>query len=204
MVTPTLAAEWAGPEVGALVAAIIALTLSASSIGWQVVSWFRSGARLRVRVEVAARLGLPRHAGRWLLAIRAANAGRGNTVISEVGFRLPTGETLIAQQSDHEDNVSLPKTIEPGGILLYKIPGGRVSREVLDLVVTEPTELKPYVLTGHGRELGKWIRSAVHLVEQQIESIRPWWTPAPRMRGVPPEPVPGLGARRPGDKLPPW
>lgn len=98
----------------------LALFLSAASLGWQIVSWSRSGPRIKIQLEeVRAR---DKFEGAYVIVV--SNEGRQTVTIPEVRLRwqkkrsehfynyldLNWGVAISSAESD-----DLPATLNPGG-----------------------------------------------------------------------------------------
>lgn len=150
----TLASPWTGPVIATLCVATFALMVSLFALGWQIVSWRRSGAQLRVRTTEGF-VGVPPE-GRWIIGIEISNTGRLATEISQVGFEMARAESRI-QIIDFEDalgmRIALPRTVAPGSVtsVLYA-----VDRMVVTLANEDVTGAgaRPYADTAHGRTRG--------------------------------------------------
>ncbi|GAA2845478.1 hypothetical protein Acy02nite_46920 [Actinoplanes cyaneus] len=67
------------------VLSIIAIGMSTVSLGWQIVSWRRSGALIRATVNQA----LVGHEGIWCTNVTARNLGRMAVSVTNWGYQLP-------------------------------------------------------------------------------------------------------------------
>jgi hypothetical protein len=90
---------WEGQEIATFWIAIGGVILGVTSLGWQVWTWRRSGALVRV----TAGQSLPLYdtptgqaAGQWHVAVTAVNKGRGPTTVTGWGFEAPTGGNIIS------------------------------------------------------------------------------------------------------------
>jgi hypothetical protein len=98
--------------VTALVVSILALLLAATSLGWQVYSWRRTGPAVKVTVDNAIPVGIP-GVPDHLLQVTATNHGRGPTTVMGWGFQLPNNNVLAVPQQTPM-STPLPRRLEGG------------------------------------------------------------------------------------------
>lgn len=79
---------WTGPVSLTLCISSAAFLLSIISLIWPVISWRRSGARLKVTTTWGI-FDAPLGTGRWFLGITVRNERRLGTEIDRIGFQLP-------------------------------------------------------------------------------------------------------------------
>lgn len=159
---------WTGPAILTLCLSVLALLVSVTALGWQVISWRRSGARL----HVATKWG--NAGGRWFISIEARNTGRLATEIGQVGFQLSSAEKR-RQVVDFEDvlgmPIQLPRTLAPGGTTSVMYAADRLLATLHKEGLTGRGS-RPYVDTGAGRTLGRRKRDlhemALKLINQEL------------------------------------
>jgi hypothetical protein len=149
-VNPPPPPVWTGPVILTLCIALLSLLLAGIALGWQVVSWRRSGPR----VKVSAGWGFY-STGAGLIFITATNSGRLGTEIGSCGFDLPDDRQIV------DPDVQLPTTeLAPGGSVSVRFNPDRLRIPLAEQAVTGKG-VRPWVQTGHGRIRGK----RVHLGE---------------------------------------
>lgn len=79
---PTCELPGTGPVILTLCVSILALVVSAIALGWQVVSWRRSGPRVRVTSKSGFATSEP------FVSIEITNAGRLATEIRQIAYQL--------------------------------------------------------------------------------------------------------------------
>jgi hypothetical protein len=148
--------------VASLVLSVVAVTLATLSLGWNIYSWHRAGARLKVTASSLMTYGPPM-GQQTFIAIEVVNNGRLATQVQMVGFELPTGEILIAPQAAIP-GVSLPHGLDPGASFVYPMSAedlkGHVSRTGLTT-----QDIRPYATCGHGTFHGTFNAAGRKLVE---------------------------------------
>jgi hypothetical protein len=95
---------------------VVAIVLSVTSLGWQVMSWRLSGAVVKVSCELAIHPGdvaAEAAAQPWYLRMTACNRGRSPVTVSEWGLRLPNG-TDTGVRPDSRWSSPLSYRLEPG------------------------------------------------------------------------------------------
>ncbi|OMC42373.1 hypothetical protein A5744_15805 [Mycobacterium sp. IS-1264] len=129
----------------------LALAVSIGVLIWQIISWRRSGPRLRV-VRIQGIGGTAR--GVWFIGVQAENSGRLGTQVQTFGFQLPNGDTIQAGEDFLGQAIQLPMDLPPGGkaSVTYNIAG---IRRALDQSGHDGRGARPFVTTGHGRFAGK-------------------------------------------------
>ena len=103
---------WTGPVILTLCIALLALAVSGAALGWQIVSWRRSGRQVSVKATSGIG-GLP--PGVWFVGIEATNSGRLATEIEQFGFQLPSGRHMQNIYDFLGQPVKLPMLLAPGG-----------------------------------------------------------------------------------------
>jgi hypothetical protein len=144
---------WTGPVILTLVIAGFALALSVISLGWQVHSWRHSGPRVTVK-RTRGIGGTAR--GVWFTGVQAVNSGRLGTQIQQFGFQLPNGQIITALYEFIGQPIQLPMDLPAGGTasVMYN------ARNIREALAGQPRfgeEVRPFVVTGHGRFEGEKI-----------------------------------------------
>jgi len=102
-----------------------AFLMSEAALAWQVISWRRSGPRVRV----AAINGVGGDPDRLVdfIGIRATNQGRLSTEVTGAGFLLTNNQTIQAIEDAFGLPIQLTEPLNPGGrvSVLYKVDGLR-------------------------------------------------------------------------------
>jgi hypothetical protein len=117
-----------------------AFLLSTISLIWQVISWRRSGARLKVTTTWGI-FDTPLGTGRWFLGITVRNQGRLATEIDQIGFHA-LGRPL--QQS-------IPLGAGASTSVMFDVPGTLAGLRQAGL---SGKGARPFATTGHGRTRG--------------------------------------------------
>jgi hypothetical protein len=132
---------------------LAALAVAIGTLIWSVISWRRSGPRVKViRTHGAA---FPTEMELYFIGIRATNSGRLATQLRNAGFQLPNGTYVTALKDFLGLPVQYPKELSPGATieidfdvkdLRHALAGRRFGKKV-----------RPFVETGHGVVRGKAI-----------------------------------------------
>lgn len=127
-----------------LVVSIFALVVAGLSLLWNWISWWRSGARIKLQVSTAKDdLGNPH------LLVNVANAGRVGTHISYCAIGRKAGESKEVFGLRPYFKQEMPVPLEPGKEVLFS-----VSFSMLSHALKNPRlNLKPAkvaAMTGHG------------------------------------------------------
>jgi hypothetical protein len=145
---------WTGPTVLSLCFSLLALCASAVSISWQVYSWRRSGARVKVTASHGFTVGpMP---GDDLVFITAVNSGRANTIVRQFGFKLPDKKTLIEFES-YLQPVKLPADLAPGGEVSFWYSRARLQAAAAEHKL-QASDMRPFVRSGHGEIVGRALK----------------------------------------------
>lgn len=160
---------WTGPVILTLCLALLSLVVSAVALTWQVASWRRSGARLKVKTKWGIAGSPP--AGVWFISIEATNSGRLGTEIGQLGFQVSKREgrkQIVAPEDVLGRPIHLPISLGPGASesVMYSVPG---LQDALRSEHLSGKGARPFVDTGHGRKLGK----RIHLGEMLDNLSRP-------------------------------
>jgi hypothetical protein len=145
---------WTWPVVLTLCIALLALAVSGGALIWQIVSWRRSGPRVRV-VRIQG-IGVGTLDPTWFIGVQAKNSGRLETEVQQFGFRLPNDKTITSLQNYIGQPVLLPKALPAGGTVSVQYSAQGV-REALNRDGHSGKRARPFVDTGHGRFWGKRI-----------------------------------------------
>jgi hypothetical protein len=145
----TVRGMWTWPVVLSTALASVALVVAIGTLAWQIVSWRRSGPR----VKVTARPAVTADGGR-LIVIEAVNSGRLGTEIQGCGFDLPSGTQIVCPYNFWGRVLQWPKGLGPGSTVDFHFK----PRDVLEPLIGERVTgdgTRAYVRTGHGRVRGK-------------------------------------------------
>lgn len=158
---------WTGPVILTLCLSVLALVVSAVALGWQVISWRRSGPRVRVTSKSGFAAAEP------FVSIEITNAGRLATEISQIAFQLSgldDQNQVLMFRDVLGDLVTMPVPLAPGATVSKMFAAGAVL-EVLDTNGFAGTEARPYAITGHGRTEGDQfdLRSRVQMLVETAE-----------------------------------
>jgi hypothetical protein len=140
---------------------LLALATSGVALGWQIVSWRRSGSQVTVKTTVGTA-----GPGLWFVGIEATNSGRLGTEVSQFGFQLPNGRHIQNIYDFLGQPVQFPMPLGPGGKASMTYAAHHL-REILQQEGISGENVRPYVSTGHGRFEG----DAFHL-GQRIANLR--------------------------------
>lgn len=77
---------------------IVAIVLSVASFGWQVHTWYQSGAVVEVTALQSLPVYGPRGAGDWHVSITAINKGRSPVTVKMAGLKLPDGRQMAIME----------------------------------------------------------------------------------------------------------
>lgn len=104
----------------ATILSVVAIALSAMSLGWQAVSWRLEGARIAGWLSIEE----PSSIGNAMVIVHAINTGRSAATVTNV--RSPvTRKGDVGSPKDVrrlEDSDPVPCRIEPGGHAIWKYP----------------------------------------------------------------------------------
>ena len=149
---------WTGPVILTLALSVLPLLMSGLSLGWQMVSWRRSGPRVKVK-NINGVGGIPVV---HVVGIQATNEGRLGTEVTGFGFLLTNEQTIQAIEDAFGFPIQLPQPLNPGGqaTIYYSIEG---LHRGMQQAGSGAADARPYVVTGHGRifgpkmDLGDWV-----------------------------------------------
>lgn len=158
---------WTGPVILTLCVSVLALVVSAIALGWQVISWRRSGPRVRVTSKSGFAAAEP------FVSIEITNAGRLATEISQMAFqlsRLDDRKQVLMFRDVLGDLVTMPIRLAPGATVSKMFAAAAVL-EVLDSNGFAGSEARPYAITGHGRTEGDQfdLRGRVQMLVETAE-----------------------------------
>lgn len=162
-----MGSPWTGPVILTLCVSILALAVSAITLGWQVISWRRSGPRVRVTSKSGFAGTAP------FVSIEITNAGRLATEISQMAFQLSSLDDrnqVVMFRDVLGDLVTMPIPLAPGATV-SKLFAASAVLEVLDGNEFAGTEARPYAITGHGRTEGDQfdLRGRVQMLVETAE-----------------------------------
>lgn len=135
---------------------VVAVTLSIISLGWQIISWKSSGARLRVRPTLNIPIGINVMPGDYP-GITITNSGRASTVVEGASFMLPDKRHIPAV-SDALGQARLPRELRPGESLTMHFAPDAIPSALHEAGLPHDTPLTPVATSGHGRARGKPLR----------------------------------------------
>ena len=96
---------------------VVAIVMSSITLTWQIVSWRRTGAV----VKVTAKLGFVPGLDGMFVVIEASNSGRTAVTVTGYGLRHPNNHDLI--QLDRVPlSAELPHRLEPGAEASWLMP----------------------------------------------------------------------------------
>jgi hypothetical protein len=135
--------------------AIIAIVISAMALGWQAVSWHRSGPMVTVVASSCS----------GLLTVHAINSGRGPVTIMRLEVGRPTGWWTVITCFRHGSD-QLPFRLEPGASGVWVKDGTETLEQYMD------GHYLDYVLIDHwyGSGLRRHERPATSKFEQRREN----------------------------------
>lgn len=139
-------------STAALIIAILSLAMSAFALGWQVLLYLLTSARVRVSGGWAYPIGMGSYDR--LYAITAVNSGRQAVTIQGFGIAAP-GDMQLIEPSGAPWNPQLPHRLEPGDEVGWHMDANGVARTCREHNV-DMRRLKPFVrLPGSKRATGK-------------------------------------------------
>jgi hypothetical protein len=112
--------------VAALILGIIGAVTGVAALGWQVITWRRSGAV----ISVTAFQAFPTYADRMGEAhvnVSARNSGRSPVTVNGWGLRLPDGRAMVVANPAPWSS-ALPHRLEPGADGSWYVPTVEVAR----------------------------------------------------------------------------
>jgi hypothetical protein len=141
---------WSGPVVVSTALSALALPVALTSLGWQVLSWRRSGPRVSVTARAAVTGG-----GDGLVALEATNSGRLATVVQNCGFDLRSGRHIVCPFDFLGAKLQLPADLPPGGAVEFLFKASDIWTPLHAEGDAAGEGVRAYVSTGHGRVRGK-------------------------------------------------
>lgn len=156
-------------------AAWLALGLSAISISWQVVSFVKSGPKLRVRVGWD--VGTAMDSSEFAYIVIVTNDGRQARAVRDVCLtypipqvrrslhlrrkRTPAYGASIISHSDGDQ----PVDVQPGGEVRFRYPAAGIDA-MLGAMNASRSDLIGWVRSGN-----KWIKSRSGIAETRLEGV---------------------------------
>ncbi|MCX4908049.1 hypothetical protein [Streptomyces sp. NBC_00878] len=138
----------------AIVISICALTVSAVSLGWQVVSWLRTGPVIKVKGHSAMPY-VGGVVGDHHLSVTAVNEGRAAATITGWGLLLPNSMTIVVQSARLPGVHDLPHRLESHAEASWYILHDELDRACQQQGVAI-SQVRPFVdVAGQGKVLGK-------------------------------------------------
>ena len=126
------------------------MLVSVTALVWQVISWRRSGPRVRVTSKSGFAGTEP------FVSIDVTNAGRLATEISQIGFQLSAQDAkdhVVMFRDVLGDLVTMPIPLPPGATVSRMFAADAVLN-ILDGNAYGAAEVRPYAVTGHSRVEG--------------------------------------------------
>jgi hypothetical protein len=109
----------------ATILSIVAVVLAATSIGWQVVAFKRSGPVVRV----TARQATFTYGDDWHVDVTAWNSGRSPATVTGWGLRFPDDQSIDIDFDILSWSAALPHRLEQGANGSWFIPTDKVRAE---------------------------------------------------------------------------
>jgi hypothetical protein len=136
------------------IVASFALVVSLFSLGWQVVSWRRTGPVIVVK-STNAFPAYGSSVGDHHISAEATNRGRAPATIEGWGFELPDGRSIVPNGEQLPGVASLPHRLDPFTSASWYILAADI-RRVAEEQGVHPSLLRPFVLVaGQGKKIGK-------------------------------------------------
>ncbi|MFI2358157.1 hypothetical protein OG582_11925 [Streptomyces anulatus] len=137
-----------------VVISVIALVISLVSLGWQVITWLRSGPVIKVKGHAAIPV-VNENPGELHLSVTAVNRGRAPATITGWGLRLPNGSSVVPRSAELPGVNPLPHRLESHAESSWYILHAALE-EAAQTHQVELSQLRPFVdVSGRGRVLGK-------------------------------------------------
>ncbi|AGL20931.1 hypothetical protein [Actinoplanes sp. N902-109] len=124
---------------------VVAIGMSSIALTWQIVSWRRTGAVVKV---VAKRGFVPGLDGMFVV-IEASNSGRTAVTVTGYGLRSPGGNNLI-QLDRLPLSAEIPHRLESGAEVSWLMPMGNVQQTCAEQGIRHQ-DLVAWVRLGNGR-----------------------------------------------------
>lgn len=143
-------------NVASVVAAWCALAVSSVALGWQIVSWRRSGPRLSVTATNGITQNAINETPVEFRAVTVHNEGRASAVVHEFGFCAPSGHQLLMFAGNALNPVRLPATVDPSGgevDVWFPVEDLRIKCAEVDCKISD---LAPFARVGKQRVTGAW------------------------------------------------
>ncbi|MGH3220238.1 MAG: hypothetical protein ACRDPY_16300 [Streptosporangiaceae bacterium] len=129
---------------------ITAIVISSAALGWQVLTWRRSGAV----VSVTATQAIPTfgdNLGDPHVNVTASNKGRSPVTITSLGFKLRDDRHLAVMKWTPW-SASLPHRLEPGAAASWYVPTNAITESTAHNGIRYQ-DLIAYVSLGDGRTI---------------------------------------------------
>ncbi|MGA5472537.1 hypothetical protein ACPCUK_27660 [Streptomyces arboris] len=137
-----------------VVIALVALVVSLISLGWQIITWLRSGPVIKVKGHSSIAV-VDGNAGEVHLSVTAVNRGRAPATVTGWGLRLPNGSSVVPQSAQLPGTNPLPHRLEPHAEASWHVPQTAVE-EACRTHHVELSQVRPFVdVSGRGQVLGK-------------------------------------------------
>lgn len=139
----------------ATVLSICALVVGLTSLGWQVVSWLRTGPVIKVRRHYVIAVIAGAVAPGQYLAVAATNRGRAPATITSWGLLLPGDVTTASQSAPLPGVEPLPHRLDPYAEASWYLGAEEVDRICQERGISRG-QMRPFVdVSGQGRKVGK-------------------------------------------------
>ncbi|MFC3452490.1 hypothetical protein [Amycolatopsis speibonae] len=155
------------------VVAWLALIVSMSSLGWQVLSWAKSGARVHVVCGFSVRT-LGTAPVTIAVYVAVTNRGRLGTTVDEAGFRLGSHRAKRFSGFSIDVDKILPLRLEPGDTVVIKRDWAQLEEPIDRFGAWNRDLLHPYARAGgvlrHGKPCKRSVLTRLH---HQVETLPP-------------------------------
>ncbi|MGH2754172.1 MAG: hypothetical protein ACRDLB_07025 [Actinomycetota bacterium] len=132
--------------------AILGTIVALASLGWQVIQWRLSGARIKVEDAHFGFAGTEPEPTE-VIGFRARNVGRTVATVDAWGFETPDRQAIVfPRQPPQWSNPTLPHKIEPGHSATWTIPLAWI-RELMQKEQLNETPLRPQIRLGTGEDV---------------------------------------------------
>lgn len=149
---PTVRGDATALDITTLVIAVVALALSVAALVWQIVSWWLTGAIVKVATRLAVGVG-PMIGGVKMIAIDVRNVGRSPVSIEQWGLSLPAAKMqLVIPAPLPWMGPTVPLTLEGGHSKTWYMSIDEVRNALLQSRLSEGKVFAAASL-GNGRQV---------------------------------------------------
>jgi hypothetical protein len=134
------------PYMTAVVISICALVVSLVSLGWQVVSWLRTGPVIKVKAHSAMPV-VQGVMGDHHTAVTVENRGRGPATVTSWGFVGPNDRSLVTESARLPGVEPLPHRLESHTEASWYIRYDDLGAACRDYGI-QRSELRPFVIVA--------------------------------------------------------